>query len=134
MKNKETLLKAHKEKIEVLSLTMEVPVERYSETLLKLFNNKRENKEILKLINYYDSNAITIHINLTSYLEDSFSSRDESIEHLKEWFIGSLPIDINSLKEYYYIGYIYYVNEYENNFEFQDGDKYINNYLILEEI
>ena len=134
MEVKETLLKAHKEKVEVLSLTMEVPYEKYSDTMLKLFNNKRENEEILKLINYYDSNAITIHINLTKYLEGNYSSREECINHIKQWFIGGLDIDVNSLEEYNYIGYIYYVNEYENHFKFEEDDKFINNYLILEDI
>lgn len=134
MEVKETLLKAYKEKVEVLSLTMEVPYERYADTLLRLFNNKRENKEILKLINYYDSNVITMHINLNEYINSSYSSREECIKHLKEWFISGLDIDINKVKEHYYVGYIYYVNEYDNNFKFEDGDKYVENYLILESI
>lgn len=134
MEVKETLLKAYKEKVEVLSLTMEVPYERYADTLLRLFNNKRENKEILKLINYYDSNVITMHINLNEYINSSYSSREECIKHLKEWFISGLDIDINKVKEHYYAGYIYYVNEYDNNFKFEDGDKYVENYLILESI
>lgn len=132
MEVKETLLKAYKEKVEVLSLTMEVPYERYADTLLRLFNNKRENKEILKLINYYDSNVITMHINLNEYINSSYSSREECIKHLKEWFISGLDIDINKVEENYYVGYIYYVNEYDNNFKYEDGDKYVENYLILE--
>ena len=135
MESKETLLKAYKEKIEVLSLTMEVPVEKYSDVLLKLFNNKRDNKEILKLGNYYGSNDITIHINISQYIESNHTSKQEAIEHLKEWFIGSLDISLNDVEEYIYEGYIFYVDEWNNKQVIKsfDGDKLIENYIILEE-
>lgn len=136
MENKETLLRAYKEKIEVLSLSMEVPVEKYADALLKYFNNMREEKSILKIQNYYGSNKITLHINLTNYLKsDSEDERAESIEHLKDWFRGDLDISTKDIEVEFYEGYVFYINEFDNEKNIQSfkDDKWIMNYLILED-
>lgn len=146
MKEQETILKSYRKEIEVLSLTLDVPQysyddERrnffptYEDILLMTFNNKRENKEILKIINYWGSNAITIHVNLTDYLDDSYSTREECIEHLKDWFKGNCDIDNDKIETYIYKGYVYTIPEYGNNiktFDF-DNDKLIQNYIVFEE-
>ena len=107
MKEQETMLKSYRREIEVISLTIDIPqyegekrnwFPKYEDVLLRLFNNKRENKELLKIINYYGSSKITIHVNLTDYLEGSESSREETIEHLKNWLIGGLDVSKSNLK------------------------------------
>ena len=87
------------------------------------------------MINYYGSNDITIHINLNQYIEDNHTSKQEAIEHLKEWFIGGLDISVNDVEEYIYEGYIFYVDEWNNKQAIKsfDEDKLIENYIILEE-
>lgn len=142
MKEQEIMLKSYRKEIEVLSLTMDVPYHdgekrtwypTYEEVLLKLFNNKRENKELLKIINYYDSNEITIHINLTDYVEDGYSTKEEAIEHLKTWFASGLDIKFDDIKEYYYKGYIYTIPEYNNNITTFENDKLVQNYIEWED-
>jgi len=136
VKEQEVMLKSYRKEIEVLSLTMDVPYyepndergkwfPKYEDVLLKLFNNKRENDEILEINNYYGNNEITIRINLTQYLEDSYdTSKEEAIEHLKEWFIGGCDVSKDKIKQYIRKGYVYVIPEYEMNTD--------NNYVILE--
>ena len=135
MNYEDTLLRAYKEKIEVLELSMEVPVEKYADAVLKYFNNMREEKAILKIQNYYGSNKITLHINFTHYLQcDSEEERAESIEHLKDWFRGGLDIADKDIEVNFYEGYIFNVSEFDNKcIKSFDGNKWIMNYLILED-
>lgn len=125
---------SYKEEIKVLSLTMNVPKyegERkswfptYAETLLRLFNNKRENKEILEIVNYYNSNKITMRVNLTAY-----GDTEQDIEHLKEWFKGSHDISNDEIECTTYKGYIYSVDTFDSNIQYEDqnGD-YIMNFI-----
>lgn len=118
---KETKINAWEETIEVLTLRMDVPIEKYDDKLVRLFNNKRENDEILEIINYYDSNEITVDINLTKYLEDGHSSKEEAIKHLKEWFRGDLDIKLDSIDEQLHEGHLYTVMEYQ----LKTNDNYI---------
>lgn len=145
MKEQLTTLKSYRKEIEVLSLTLDVPVyeynderrnwfPKYEDVLLKVFNNKRENKEILKIINYYDSNEITIHINLTDY-ESEDSNREETIEHLKDWFKSGCDVSNDKIDTYIYKGYVYTISEYENDIKTfdKDNDALIQNYIEWED-
>ena len=131
---KEVMLKAYEEEIEVLRLTMEVPnyeygderrtmFPRYEDVLLRLFNNKRENKEILAIRNYWGSDKITIEINLTDYLEHS-QDRKETIEHLKTWFSSGLDVSNEQIEEYYLTGHIFRIPEYENKLAKDNTENY----------
>lgn len=141
MQDQEINIKAYKQEVEVLSLQMDVPVydgkwanyfPRYEDVLLKLFNSKRENKEILAIRNYYGSNKICVEINLTEYADGT--SREESIKHLIEWFIGELDLSQDMVEQHIYKGYIYNVPEWENNIETYDKTKKetIKNYIEWE--
>lgn len=140
MKEQMKMLKSYREEIEVLTLTMDVPSYdyddkrrnmffKYEDVLLKLFNNKRDNKEILKIRNYYNSNKITIEVNLTQYLEDSYDTKEQVIEHLKDWMSSGLDVANKDIEANTYKGYIYSVDLYDNNIEWQDGDDIIENYI-----
>lgn len=128
---KETRLKAYKEEINILELTIDIPYfdnledrliyGTYENTLLKLFNNKRENKdEILEIRNYYGSNKITMVINLDAYRQGSYNSEEEDIEHLKRFMIGSFDMKSEDIKEYKHKGYLYTINDYENGIDIDD--------------
>lgn len=123
---KETKINVWEEKIEVLTLRMDVPIEKYDDKLVRLFNNKRENDEILELYNYYDSNEIAIYINLTKYLKEGNNngSKEDAIKHLKEWFRGDLDISLDSIQETLEEGHLYTVMDYTLNTD--------NNYIKLE--
>lgn len=132
---KEIKLKAYRSEIEVLHLTLDVPSNKgkedflysYEDVLLKVFNNKRENKDILEINNYFGSNEITIVINLTHYMEDNHSSKEEAIEHLKDWFSAGLDVSNDQIEEYLDHGYLYSVPTYLNDV---DG---ISNYIDWED-
>lgn len=122
---------AYKQEVEILTLQMDVPVyegeraswfPKYEDVLLKLFNNKRENKEILEIRNYYGSNAISMTVNLTEYMEGSSDTKEECIEHLVEWFKCGLDIKDEDVKQYLRTGTIYTIPEWENKME---GDNYL---------
>lgn len=145
MKEQLTTLKSYRKEIEVLSLTLDVPAyeynderrnwfPKYEDVLLKVFNNKRENKEILKIMNYYDSNAITIHINLTDY-ESEDSNREEVIEHLKDWFKSGCDVSNDKIDARIYKGYVYEISEYDNEIQTWDDehDALIQNYIEWED-
>lgn len=137
---KELYLKAYRSEIEVVSLTIDVPeyegekrtwYYRYEDVLLKLFNNKREDKDILEIINYYGSNKITIEVNLTHYLEDGYrnDNREEAIEHLKTWLTSNLDISNEQVETNFYKGYIYEVGEYDNKIPYVENDKSVRTYI-----
>ena len=130
MEDKQINLKSYRKDIEVLELTIDIPyyedVEKrfiygtYESTLLRLFNNKRENEEILDIRNYYDSNKITLVVNLTAYMEDNRDSKEECIKHLKNWLIGNFDIATSDVKEYIHEGHIFEVYEHENGIDSLD--------------
>ena len=92
----------------------------YADVLLMLFNNKRDNKEILNIRNYYGSNKIAMDVNLTAYCGGK--DKDESIKHLVEWFKCGLDIADEDVEQYIHKGTIYTIAEFENNME---GDNYL---------
>ena len=135
---KEIMLKSYRKEIEAISLTMDVPYyepndergkwfPKYEQVLLKLFNNKREHKDILEIRNYYGSDKITMVVNLTDYLNGSESSREETIEHLVQWFKCGCDVADDQVKQYIHKAYIYEVPEYKLATRCDD------NYLRLED-
>ena len=50
-------------------------LEEYAVNFLHIFNNVRENKELLKVKNYYDSNDVTVYCKL--------EFKEETIKYLK---------------------------------------------------
>lgn len=144
MKEQEIMLKSFRKEIEVLVLEMDVPsyefndkrrnyFPRYEDVLLTLFNNKRENNDILRIDNYYGSNTITITINLTAYLEESYQSRKECIKHLIEWFKCGCDVADEDVKTEIGKAYMYEVPEYMNNIKSFEGEQYIRNYIEWED-
>ena len=147
MKEQIVMLKSYRKEIEVLSLEVEVPTYdydderrnyfyRYEDLLLKLFNNKRDDRDILKIENYSGSNYIKVYINLTSYTEHN-SSREECIEHLKRWFTSNMDIADEDIEVEITKGYIYEVPSWENKiqwYESKDKDlRPIHNYIEWED-
>lgn len=62
---------------EACAVTVEVEgnVEEYAMNFLHIFNNVRENKELLKIKNHYDSNDVTV------YCKSKF--KDSLVKYLK---------------------------------------------------
>lgn len=138
MKNDCLYLKSYRKEITILELTIDVPyyddVKKrfmygtYEETLLRLFNNKREHKDdILEIRNYYGSNKITMIVNLTYYLEDRKCDEKEAIKYLKRFMIDRFDLTDEDVKEYKHKGYIYEIYENENNLDV------LNDYIIVNE-
>lgn len=132
-----------KEEIEVLSLTIDIPEEKgerkswfysYEDVLTKLVNNKREDKDILEIENYYGSNKITIRINWTSYLEDNRGDTEEElIEHLKNWLSSGVDVSNDKIKAEINKGCIYTIDGWYNGVkDFDENDKRIYNYSMIE--
>ena len=71
-----------KEDHDILMICLNVPNEIYCEVLTKLFNNKRDNKSIIDLHNYYGDNNITMAIDLDTY---EARNKEEAKKHLLEW-------------------------------------------------
>ena len=122
----EIRLKAYKQQIRVLSLTIDIPTYAnddkrknyfysYEDVLTKLFNNKREDKDILQIQNYYDDNRITIRINFTSYMENSGEDEDDVINHLKRWLSSNVDVSNDDIETDINEGYIYTIEAYDNN-------------------
>lgn len=144
MKEQEILLKSYRKEIEVLVLTMEVPTydynderrqwfPKYEDVLLKFFNNMRDDRSILRIENYYDSNEITLIVNLTRYLEESYSNREECIKHLKEWFKSGCDIADEDVKVEIGKAYLYEVPEYRNKIVSFENETYIRNFIDWED-
>lgn len=59
-------LKTNVYELEGYAVTVEVEgsLKEYAENFLHIFNNVRENKELLKVKNYYDSNDVTVYCEL----------------------------------------------------------------------
>lgn len=70
-------VKANVFKFEACAVRVNVEggVEEYAVNLLHIFNNVRENKELLKVKNYYDGNDVTV------YCKPEF--KDATIKYLK---------------------------------------------------
>ena len=69
--------KANVYELEGYAATVEVEgdIKEYAESFLHIFNNVRENKELLKVKNYYDSNDVTVYCEL--------NSKDATVNYLK---------------------------------------------------
>lgn len=144
MNEKTIMLKSYRKEIEVLSMEIDVPVREekdkyfysYEDLLLKLFNNKRDNKEILKIENYYGNNVIRVLINLTSYM-DNYSSKESCIKFLKDWFRSNIDIAEEEVKTEIIKGFIYTIPEWENNIKSFEGEnedlRIIHNYIEWED-
>lgn len=129
-------LKSYRKEIDILELTIDIPYfdkledrliyGTYEDTLLRLFNNKRENKEdILEIRNYYGNNKITIVVNLDNY-RYNHNTEEEDIKHLKQWLIGNFDISIDDIKEYRHKGHLYTIETYENNIDSCDDYVVVN--------
>ena len=146
MKEQMVTLKSYRRKVEIITLTLEVPTyeptdergkwfPRYEDVLLRLFNNKREEEDILEIRNYYSSNKITMVVNLTDYVDGGYGkSKDECIEQLVKWFIGGLDVAPKDVKKDIGKAYIYEINGYDNNIPYKEGDDYIETYIHWEEV
>lgn len=62
----------------------------YCEVLTKLFNNKRDEKSIIELVNYYENNRITVAVDLDEYGSEA---EDKGEKHILDW-MQSLGNDI----------------------------------------
>lgn len=58
-----------------VTVDVEGDVKEYAESFLHIFNNVRENSELVKVKNYYDSNDVTVYCKL--------ESKDALIKYLK---------------------------------------------------
>lgn len=65
--------------LEGCAITVEVEgsIEEYSKCFVHIFNNVRENKELLKVTNYYGSNDVTV------YCEPDY--KDSLVRYLKNF-------------------------------------------------
>ena len=63
--------------LEGYAVTVEVEgnVKEYAENFLHIFNNVRENSELIKVKNYYNSNAVTVYCEL--------DAKDNLVKYLK---------------------------------------------------
>jgi len=146
MKEQEIMLKSYRREIKVLILSMDVPYYEdakrrnyflsYEDVLTKLFNNKREEKDILEIQNYYNSNRITIYVNLTDYMKNAlYEETDEevqnAIEHIKTWLTSGLDVSNDMVEHEIRKGYIYEIPDYMNNIKDLVNDEFIENYVTL---
>lgn len=58
-----------------ITVSIEGDVKEYAESFLHIFNNVRENKELIKIKNYYGSNEVTVYCEL--------EAKDSLIKYLK---------------------------------------------------
>jgi hypothetical protein len=115
---------------EVVKLKCSFPrIEDYKNVLLKMFNNMREDKDLLEINNYYCNNNIEIVIDLMSYMEDVHQSKEEVVNHLKEWMVSGIDINPNDVKVEFEKARVY--EPYEDEFQyFDENDEFIGNYIV----
>lgn len=146
MEEQEIMLKSYRREIKVLILSMDVPYYEdaetrkhflsYEDVLTKLFNNKREEKDILEIQNYYNSDRITIYVNLTDYMkggmyEETDEEVQDAIEHIKTWLTSGLDVSNDMVEHEIRKGYIYEIPSYMNNIKDLVNDEFIENYVTL---
>lgn len=70
-------LKANVIEVEGCAVTVEIEgdVADYAKSFLNIFNNVRENRELIKVKNYYNSNEVTVYCEL--------EAKDNLIKYLK---------------------------------------------------
>lgn len=68
-------------KFDGLAITVEIEggVDKYAKSFLNIFNNVRENKELFKVTNYYDSNDVTV------YCEHEEETKKALVKYLKNF-------------------------------------------------
>ena len=132
-------LVSYRKVVDTVRLTLNVPDNKeYYEVLTALFNNKRENKEILEVYNYYGNNKITLVVNLTDYAEDNYhetveEAKEEAIKHLKRWVNCFMrDNDENNIEVYQSKASIYYIDEYSSKLQKELDGKWLDNYYIGE--
>lgn len=82
-----------------ITVKIEGDIKEYAESFLHIFNNVRENKELLKVKNYYNSNEVTVYCeleakdSLTKYLK-AFG-KIQSCEKVVVYQIEEPDYDIN---------------------------------------
>lgn len=125
-------LVSYRKVVDVVRLTISPTNEEYCEVLTKLFNNQREEKEILEVYNYYDNNQITIVVNLTDYARD-FETKEEAIAHIKRWLNSFMrDNDEDNISVYETKASIYYIDEYSSKLEREVDGQWLTNYYIGE--
>ena len=129
MRDKDVRLLFTEVEVEVLKLRVSIPKpEDYRKVFLKLHNNMREDKDILEVNNFWCNNDIEMIVNLTAYINYVHKSKEEGIEHLKEWMVSGCDIDPNSVKVEIEKGKVY--EPYEDQFEFFDEkDNFVGVYI-----
>lgn len=115
--------------VEVLKLRVSIPKqEDYRKVFLKLHNNMREDKCILEINNFWCNNDIEMIVDLTNYINYVHKSKEEVVEHLREWMVSGCDIDPNSVKVEIEKGIVYEL--YEDQFEFFDEkDNFVGVYI-----
>lgn len=120
-KSTQVNLIAWKTPIEVMEVKVDVEETEYCNTLVRMFNNKREHKKsIIDLYNTWANNTITFVVNL-NYYENGNADRNDTIEHIVHWanvmcnYKGKVEYTIGK-------GYLYEVDEYRSKIEYFDKD------------
>lgn len=137
MEEQKTLI-SYRKVVDVVRFTINPTDEEYCEVLTALFNNQREEKEILEVYNNYCNNNITIVVNLTDYAEDNYhesieEARDEAIAHLKRWLNNFMrDNDEDNIIVYQTKASIYYIDEYSSKLEKEIDGEWLTNYYIGE--
>jgi hypothetical protein len=104
---KEKRILSYVKEVKGLVIYGNLDADNYAKSWLAFCNNKRDNKEFLELMNFYDSNKIRIVIDIT----DSHN-RNETINHYKEFF-ESWGLEITSANINDFV--VYVVDELELN-------------------
>lgn len=55
---------AHKFEGYAITVDVKGDIDEYAKSFLHIFNNVRENKDLLKVRNYYDDNCVTVYCNI----------------------------------------------------------------------
>lgn len=119
---------AYREVVELVDFKINPTDEEYCEVLTALFNNKREEKEIIDLYNCYANNYITMVVNITEYKE-AYDSKQDAIVHIKNWLNHFMrDNDINNIKVYEHKGAIYHIDEYGSKVLYEIDGEFVSNY------
>ena len=137
MEEQKTLI-SYRKVVDVVRFTIKPTDEEYCEVLTCLFNNKRDQKEILEVYNYYGSNKISVVVNLTdyttyNYYDDDKEAEADAIAHIKRWLnMFMRDNDENNIEVYRSKASIYYIDEYSSKLVNQIEGEWITNYYIGE--
>lgn len=129
---------SYRKVVDVVRFTINPTDEEYCEVLTCLFNNKRDEKDILEIYNYYGSNKISIVVNLTDYAESNYyddeqEAKEDAIAHMKRWINNFMKDnDENNIEVYENKACIYYIDEYSSNLIREIDGEYLTNYYIGE--